>query len=407
MPTLSSRTRLGWVDDLRVHLFDDRVNYSAGDCTVSIEPSCSVLLDLFRKPATFAEAADLLNRRVADRAAWVEATSGIVKLHAVGLLVDANVPCHGSPDSSRLEKGYEIPSLVMHARMLHDRRRTESFLSAVREVVRPGDIVVDVGAGTGVLAIAAAQAGAARVYAVERTSIINFAKLNIRQNGLQDRVTPVAGWSMDVELPERADVLVSEIIGNDPFDEKVVEVTADARMRLLKPDARMVPQTITIFALPLTVPDRILRRCWFTPEVLENWRSWYGIDFSALARSAAPWSLTCNPGILGGSALADPVPVATADLRSAQSSAIAADRCFTATASGRLNGVMICFEAELSRSIRLSTHPDQGNSHWKHRVWMLPEPLTAVSGSRYLLTYRHGVPGQPDGVHVRRAPHPG
>ena len=405
MPTLSNRTRLRWVDDLRVHLFGDRVNYSAGDCTVSIEPSCSVLLDLFRKPATFAEAADALNRRVADRAAWVEAMSGIVQLHAVGLLVDANVPCHGSPDSGRLEKGLAIPSLFVHARLLHDRRRTESFLAAVREIVRPGDVVVDVGAGTGVLAIAAAQAGAARVYAVERTSIINFAKLNIRQNGLQDRVTPVAGWSMDVELPERADVLVSEIIGNDPFDEKVVEVTADARMRLLKPDARMVPQTITIFALPLTVPDRIVRRCCFTPEVLENWRSWYDIDFSALARSAAPWSFTCSPGILGGRALADPVPVA--DLRSAQSSAVAADRCFTATASGRLNGVMICFEAELSPGIRLSTHPDQGDCSWKHRVWMLPEPLTAVPGSRYLLTYRHGVPGQPDGVHVRRAPHHG
>ena len=273
MPTLSSRTRLRWVDDLRVHLFDDRVDFSAGDCTVSIEQSCSVLLDLFRKPATFAEAADALNRRGADQAAWIEATSGIVKLHAVRLLVDANALATDPPDSGRLDKGLAIPSLSMHALMLHDRRRTESFLAAVREIVRPGDVVVDVGAGTGMLAIAAAQAGAARVYAVERTSIIQFAKLNIRQNGLQDRITPVAGWSMDVELPERADVLVSEIIGNDPFDEKVVEVTADARMRLLKPDARMVPQTITIFALPLTVPDRIVRRRWFTPEVLENWRS--------------------------------------------------------------------------------------------------------------------------------------
>ena len=108
----------------------------------------------------------------------------------------------------------------MHIAMLNDRRRTASFLAAIRRVVRPGDVVVDVGTGTGVLAIAAAQAGAARVYAVEATGIGKLAEANFRANGLQDRITLVPGWSMQVTLPERADVLVSEVIGKTPLVNK-------------------------------------------------------------------------------------------------------------------------------------------------------------------------------------------
>ena len=65
---------------------------------------------------------------------------------------------------------------VEHARMLHDHRRTGDHLAAVAEAVRPGDVVLDVGTGSGVLAVAAARAGARRVYAVEASDIAEVAE---------------------------------------------------------------------------------------------------------------------------------------------------------------------------------------------------------------------------------------
>lgn len=216
------------------------------------------------------------------------------------------------------------------------------------------------GTGTGALEIAAAQAGTARVYAVEAAGIGKLAEANFRANGLQDRITLVPGWSMHVTLPERADVLVSEMIGNDPFGEQVIKITADARTRLLKPGSRMLPSRVNVFALPIAVPNRTIRRHLFTSEVLDTWRSWYGIDFGAMAGGdTSSFSFFVNPKKLRGCALTDPVLVAAVDLDTAGSSTVAADRLFAAPSSGRLNGVLIYFELELAPGCLVSTHPDK------------------------------------------------
>ena len=158
------------------------------------------------------------------------------------------------PDADRTPtRGWADP--VEHARMLHDDRRTNDYVAAVRAAVRPADIVLDIGTGSGVLAIAAARAGARHVYAVEASDIADVAERVFASNDVQDKVTLIRGWSRDVELPERADVLVAEVIGNEPFEEEILETTLDARRRLLKPDARLIPHTLELVAHPLLIPD--------------------------------------------------------------------------------------------------------------------------------------------------------
>ena len=71
--------------------------------------------------------------------------------------------------------------------MLHDDRRTGDYLAALAEAVRPGDVVLDIGTGSGVLAIAAARAGARRVYAVEASDIAEVAERVFAANGVEDR----------------------------------------------------------------------------------------------------------------------------------------------------------------------------------------------------------------------------
>lgn len=391
MPGLNKNTRLRWIDDLHIHLASsNKLKFSAGNRTASVESVGPALLEIFQKPTTIVEAAEVLNRRVAGRRAWIDATTAIMTLRRAGLLVTAQ------------RRGWRR----LHIGMLDDRQRVTSWLAAIRQVVRPGDVVVDIGTGTGVPAIAAAQAGAARVYAVEATGIGKLAEANFRANGFEDRITLVTGWSMNVELPERADVLVSEIIGNYPLGERVIEIIDDARTRLLKPNARMVPHRVEVFALPVAVPDRMIRRFVFTPERLETWRSEYGLDFGALEGSTpSSFSFSVRSWKLRDCALADPVLVTTADLRTEKSSAVTADRRFAATASGRLNGVTIYFDLDLAPGVRLSTHPDRVDQtcHWTPRTWVLPDPLMLKSGDHYRLTYHHGMKGQPDGVRVAPA----
>src|SRR5690349_7649557 len=85
---------------------------------------------------------------------------------------------------------------------LRDRRRTEAFRAAVGEVVRPGDHVVEIGAGSGILSLFACSAGAARVTAVEiDPTLAGLITETARRNGFGDRLTVLTGDGRTLDLP--------------------------------------------------------------------------------------------------------------------------------------------------------------------------------------------------------------
>ncbi len=90
--------------------------------------------------------------------------------------------------------------IEVHRTMICDRVRTEAFRHAIDSVVRPGDVVLDVGAGSGILSMFAARAGAARVYAVERTTVAVMAQELAAANGFADVIEVIQGDVMDIEL---------------------------------------------------------------------------------------------------------------------------------------------------------------------------------------------------------------
>jgi|SRR5215813_11552852 len=97
-------------------------------------------------------------------------------------------------------------AILFHASMLNDRRRTAGYLASIRDVVKPGDVVVDIGTGTGILAIAAVRAGARHVYAIEEARV---ARTLFEATGMTDHMTLIRGRSTEVRLPQRADVLTN------------------------------------------------------------------------------------------------------------------------------------------------------------------------------------------------------
>src|SRR6187401_3008330 len=153
-------------------------------------------------------------------------------------------------DGSRAEGGRVRFRPCMHSRhaifeyhrsLLADQERTQAFANAIRETVKPGQVVVDLGCGTGILSYFACRAGARRVYSIEQGEVIEVARALAAANGFSDRVTFVEGASKGIVLPERGDVLVSETMGNSGLEENILGHVVDARERLLAVGAPIVP----------------------------------------------------------------------------------------------------------------------------------------------------------------------
>ena len=167
-------------------------------------------------------------------------------------------------------------ALAVHRLMLRDEVRIETFQRAIKDNVSAGDVVIDYGAGTGILSVFAVQAGASRVYAIERTGIIDIARQVAEANQVEDRIIFIPEPAETAELPEKADVLVSEWLGAFAVQENMLPGLLTLRDRWLKPDGLMLPNHIDLF---LTAID--------SDSFEETWRGLddydHGVDLSPVS----------------------------------------------------------------------------------------------------------------------------
>ena len=264
-----------------------------------------------------------------------------------------------------------------HHSMLVDRERTEAFLAALMAEVRPGDVVVDIGAGTGVLSMFAAMAGARHVYAIEEGPISEVAARAIEQNGFTDRITMLRGTSTDVELPERGTVLVTETIGNVGLEEGITRWVRDAWDRLLTPDARVVPRSVDVIAAPVELHyDHGELSRWTQPQ--------YTLDFAPLLELGANNLLWAE--IDPGNVLAEPVPIIEVDFRVEPEPDVAGRARFVAKGGGVLHGIGVWFNAELVPGRSLTNGPPLRTPSWNHGLLPLLDPIEVSPGDEIDVT---------------------
>jgi predicted RNA methylase len=262
--------------------------------------------------------------------------------------------------------------LSFHARLLGDRRRTEAYREAIQKTVRPGDVVADLGAGSGILSYFACQAGARRVYAVEAGPMVEYAREVARRNGFLDRLVFIRDLSYRVALPERVDVIVSETLGAFGLEESTLSLIEDARARLLRPGGTIIPRSVELLATPLESPQAY--------RAVEFWAELYGIDFSPLRPYAV--NIFHDVRLSPESLLTAPVRVGAIDLHRLERVTFSGAATCQASRAGVMHGLGGWFDAELAPGVRLTNQPPGRDSHWMQVFLPLAEPVPLATGDR-------------------------
>lgn len=269
-------------------------------------------------------------------------------------------------------------SVANYGDMITDRPRMAPYARALRQAVRPGCVVLDIGAGTGIFSLLACQLGAGHVHAVEPDDAIQVARAMAAANGYAERITFHQALSTTVTLPAPADVIVSDLRGVLPLLQQHIPSIIDARQRLLAPGGVLIPRRDTLWAA--LVEDPKLYRPYTEPWLAND----YGLDL----RAGQPlvvntWRKT--------NARAEQLLVpaqrwAILDYGAIEQPDVSGKLAWTAKRAGIAHGLLLWFDAELADGIGFSNAPDQPELIYGHAFFPLQEPVTLFEGDAISVT---------------------
>ncbi|MDH4079179.1 MAG: class I SAM-dependent methyltransferase [Nitrospira sp.] len=272
-----------------------------------------------------------------------------------------------------------------HRHYLLDQTRLHAFCDAIRESVKPGNVVVDLGSGTGILGLLACQAGAKRVYSIEESSLIELAREISRANGFGDRIHFLKGLSTRINLPEPADVILADQIGHFGFEAGLFDYFSDARRRFLKPGGITIPQHLTFCLAPVEHQP-----LW---EQIEFWNQpSMGMKFHPARTIAANtgYPVKLKPEQLLGPS-EEPL---TVDPSISGSQPLHVRCTLPINRAGTLHGLGCWFVAQLSPSVTMSNSPlTQQRIDRRNVFFPLDRPVSVQTGDSLTVTM-HILPTQ-------------
>jgi protein arginine N-methyltransferase 1 len=320
-----------------------------------------------------------------------------------------------SPDEQDYLRYFRSYSFISHQRsMLEDHKRTTAYYRAILENRRQfeGKVVLDVGTGSGILAMFAARAGARKVYAVEATSMADHARDLIQANQLDSIVTVIQGTMETVELPEKVDIIISEWMGYLLLRESMLDSVLFARDRYLKPGGALYPSHARLFWAPMRSRESAERKE-ALDRVMEHWewflldmKNLYNIDMDVLSK---PYLLEQKQNYLGGGEWADVHPdqilgdalaSETLDLHRISieelKAGVAGEGVIAFHGHEPIDAICGWFDVSFRGSpenpadhpIDLDTAPEaKGATHWGQTVFMLQPALRPQPGNKLSLRF--------------------
>ncbi len=280
----------------------------------------------------------------------------------------------------------EMYSLRHYGAMIADAGRFNAYAKAIARAVRPGDTVADIGCGPGVFSLLACRAGARRVFAIESEYNLEFARELAAANGFTDRIEFFQSDSRKTELPERANVIVSDLRGVLPLYDHVIPSLEDARQRLLTMDGIMIPQRDTLKASVIEAEEyyshlmspwrKLVTEVDLSPAAVPILNQFYSSSFKKdqLLTEAQDWGLL--------------------DYTVGAATRVTAELDFHAARQGTAHGVCLWFETKLFENIGYSSGPGPADS--VHGQLFLPwlEAVAVEKGQEIQLELHADLVGQ-------------
>lgn len=275
-------------------------------------------------------------------------------------------------------------NLDAHGAFIANRVRMKAYREALRRSVKTDAVVLDIGTGTGIFALLACKMGARRVYAVEPDDIIQIARNLAMANGYADRIEFFQALTTQIDLPERADVIVSDIRRPLPIFGLPIPAIMDARRRFLAPGGTLIPQSDTLWAAIVAAP-RLHRRHLGVWENRKFGFNWGPTQELAINR----WRL-CQMG--PEKLLVPPQCWGKLDYTTVETPNLTGEITWQMDRPGRAHGLLLWFDAELAPGLGFSNAPGapklvygQAFLPWPHAVALAENDLVAVSLAGYLV----------------------
>lgn len=264
-----------------------------------------------------------------------------------------------------------MPShLQYHQWLLTDRNRTCGYLDAIKKTVKRGDVVLDIGAGSGILSFFACVAGASKVYAVEQSDIVDLARVLSEANGFGDRIEFLHDRSQNIKLAETVDVMVTDTGASFGLQDGTLGSLLDARRRFLKPGGKILPESVDLFVSPVGISDA---------QSLDVWnRDRFGLDLSAVRQFAA--STNYQVSLNRDDVLASPKLVINVEFQRAETPYVEGQSVSVIERNGAMNGIGAWMAVNLVPGISFTNSPINPTVDWARSFFPIETPVAVRAG---------------------------